>query len=172
VYFVLQVFSRTKINLDKFAGICYILLMTRQGPGVAKEKTLSAAFVIPSLGGSSDEGRAYYKAKEKKMIEAYDDCELREMKDKIRQDAMDLKCDYTGLDCGCSEDHKCDLSFEIVEGELRHYKNQFEKIEDEHSPECPTSIAASKGRLSTLCVCDMIETASIAVKEIQAKEGI
>lgn len=41
----------------------------------------------------------------------------------------------------------------------RYYKDQWEKIQDNHYPECPVSIAAGKKLISTCCMCPQIEAA-------------
>ena len=38
-----------------------------------------------------------------------------------------------------------------------YYKDQWEKIEDEHYPECSVAIAARKKLTSTFCICKQIE---------------
>lgn len=52
-----------------------------------------------------------------------------------------------------------------LNGEIRHYKNIWEKIGDEHYPECPTSIAAGKKLKSTVCVCAEIKIANDSADE-------
>ncbi len=52
-----------------------------------------------------------------------------------------------------------------LNGETRYYKTIWEKIEDEHYAECPTSIAAGQKRPSTLCLCDKIEAAHKSAEE-------
>ncbi len=56
------------------------------------------------------------------------------------------------------------LAYEL-NGETLYYKDKWEKLEDEHYPECPVSIAAGKRRISTLCVCDEIKKANDSAKE-------
>lgn len=46
-----------------------------------------------------------------------------------------------------------------------YYADAWQKIEDNHFPECPTSIAAHNHRISTLCLCDHIQEANESVKE-------
>ncbi len=57
-----------------------------------------------------------------------------------------------------------DLAYQL-NGETLYYSTKWEKIEDEHYPECPVSIGASKRRVSTLCLCAQIEVAEDSVLE-------
>lgn len=50
------------------------------------------------------------------------------------------------------------LAYELG-GETRYYKSIWHKIEDQHYSECPTAIGARACRISTLCMCDKIESA-------------
>lgn len=52
---------------------------------------------------------------------------------------------------------------EDIYGEKFYYRNEWEKIEDNHYPECPVSIGASKKTISTLCICDLIKIANDSV---------
>lgn len=38
-----------------------------------------------------------------------------------------------------------------------YYADKWAKIEDEHYPQCPMSIAAREKRISTLCACAILE---------------
>lgn len=51
------------------------------------------------------------------------------------------------------------FAYEDSFGVRHYYKDTWEKVEDEHFEECPVSIAAKGKRISTLCVCRMIEEA-------------
>lgn len=55
------------------------------------------------------------------------------------------------------------LSFKVG-GRIFYYRDQWEKIEDEHYKECPTAIAARKKTLSTVCECGHIEMAENSIK--------
>ena len=57
-----------------------------------------------------------------------------------------------------------DLTYELA-GEVREYKNIWEKIEDEHFPECPTSVSAARQVKSTLCLCLQLEDANRDARE-------
>ncbi len=46
-----------------------------------------------------------------------------------------------------------------------YYSNVWQKIEDQHYPECPTSVAACGHRVSTLCLCDRIQEANDSAEE-------
>lgn len=57
-----------------------------------------------------------------------------------------------------------DLSYQL-NGETHYYKNVWEKIQDEHYPECPVSIGAGHQRKSTCCLCDKIAIANKSADE-------
>ncbi len=83
---------------------------------------------------------------------------------------MDDRRDVAGYavekKAGCDCSGTCELAFKIA-GTVYHYKNIWEKIVDEHFPECPTAVSARKGLKSTLCYCDKIEKAQ---EEVAAEE--
>ncbi len=59
-------------------------------------------------------------------------------------------------ECDC--DGTCELAFKLA-GNVHHYRNIWEKIEDHHYPECPVAIAAKRKAKSTLCMCGPLEKA-------------
>ncbi len=58
-------------------------------------------------------------------------------------------------DCGGT----CELAF-LLNGNVRHYRDIWEKIEDLHYAACPMAIAARKRLKSTLCMCGPLEKAN------------
>ncbi len=59
-------------------------------------------------------------------------------------------------ECDC--DGTCELAYTLA-GQVRHYRDIWEKIDDLHYPECPTAIAAKSRLKSTCCMCGPLEKA-------------
>ncbi len=64
----------------------------------------------------------------------------------------------------CECDGTCELAY-LIAGEVHHYKTIWEKIADNHYPECPVCIAAMEERNSTACLCDKIKAANYSAEE-------
>lgn len=81
-------------------------------------------------------------------------------RDELKQIAQEKK--FGPIECDC--DGTCELAFKLA-GNVHHYKDIWEKINDTHYDECPTAIAAHEHRKSTLCLCDKIEIANQSAEE-------
>ena len=65
-------------------------------------------------------------------------------------------------------DTREDLAWYAMErtfGPIPKERDQWSKIQDEHYPECPVSIAAEGKRISTCCLCSKIEIAEDCIMD-------